>query len=80
MIRTQPTPTRPNRCAQLSRTNDGEHLLLRRIVERRGRLAPRLLHQLVVADEVADAQRRQARLARAEEVAGAAQLEVASRR
>src|ERR1043165_3566103 len=38
---------------------------------------PRLLHQSMVADDVAEAEPRHARLLRAEELAGAAELEVA---
>ena len=72
-----PTPTNPNRCSQLDRTSavsvsDSSH-----VVERGDRLAPRLLHQLMIAQEVADAERRHAGLARAEEIARAALLEIA---
>jgi hypothetical protein len=42
------------------------------IVERRHRFPARLFHQRVIAQQIADPQRRRARLARAEEVAGAA--------
>ena len=41
------------------------------------RLAPRVFHQRMIAQQIADAQRRQARLPRAEEIARPAQREVA---
>ncbi len=47
-----------------------------RIVERGGRFAPGDLQQLVVAQQIANPERRQAGLARAEEVARAAELQV----
>src|SRR4029453_5894315 len=53
----------------------GKCLGLRRIFERQDRFATCLLHQLMIAQQVADAKRRHARLPRAEEVAGAAKLE-----
>src|ERR1041385_9184777 len=46
-------------------------------IEQRNRRVARLLHQRVVADRVADAEAQRAGLARAEELAGAAGLEVA---
>ena len=49
----------------------------RRCVEPGDGLAPRVFHQRVVAQQVADAQRRQPGLPRAEEVARAAQREIA---
>ena len=72
-----PTPTRPNRCSQLARYKRRQRLGLAPVVERGDRLAPGLLHQLMIAQQIADAQRRHARLPRAEEIAGTAQREVA---
>src|SRR4030095_13709746 len=53
-----------------------ERVRLTRIVERGDGFAPRVFHDLVIAYEVADAERWHARLPRAEEVTGTAKLEI----
>ena len=57
----QPTPTSPNRCSQLVRRTRPAPPPAARIVERGDGFAPRVFHQLVIAQQVADAQRRHAR-------------------
>ena len=68
----QPKPLFPTR-AHDRRERGG----LQRIVERGDRFAARGFEQLVVAQQIADPQSRQTRLPGAEEVARAAQLQVA---
>ena len=73
----QPTPTRPKRVGPVRREVLDERLRRAAVVEPRDGFAPRVFHQRVIAQQIADAQRRQAGLPRAEEIAGPAQRQIA---
>ncbi len=74
-----PTPTNPNRCFPTAPHERRERLRLLRIVERGDRFPARVLHHLMIAQQIADTQRRQPGLPGPEEIAGPAQLQVALR-